>query len=112
MRLSILIPVYNERTMVERSLAQVLAVALPENIGVVHHVEEFADRARRNQDKHRNHQGPKHDQAVGRHAERCSRPYLSMADSESRSAKPLRQPLTNCSTVNNAISAPDSGIAA
>ena len=32
MRLSILIPVYNERTMVERSLAQVLAVPLPENM--------------------------------------------------------------------------------
>jgi glycosyltransferase involved in cell wall biosynthesis len=32
MRLSILIPVYNERTMVERSLAQVLAVLLPENM--------------------------------------------------------------------------------
>jgi len=32
MRLSILIPVYNERTMVERSLAQVLAAPLPENM--------------------------------------------------------------------------------
>ncbi len=32
MRLSILIPVYNERTVVERSLAQVLAAPLPENI--------------------------------------------------------------------------------
>src|SRR6202045_4493573 len=31
LRLSILIPVYNERTMVERSLAQVLAAPLPEN---------------------------------------------------------------------------------
>ncbi len=30
--LSILIPVYNERTVVERSLAQVLAAALPENM--------------------------------------------------------------------------------
>jgi glycosyltransferase involved in cell wall biosynthesis len=32
LRLSILIPVYNERTMVERSLAQVLAAPLPENM--------------------------------------------------------------------------------
>jgi glycosyltransferase involved in cell wall biosynthesis len=32
LRLSILIPVYNERTMVERSLAQVLATPLPENM--------------------------------------------------------------------------------
>src|SRR3984893_5871872 len=32
MRLSILIPVYNERTMVERSLAQVLNAPLPENM--------------------------------------------------------------------------------
>jgi glycosyltransferase involved in cell wall biosynthesis len=32
LRLSILIPVYNERTMVERSLAQVLNAPLPENI--------------------------------------------------------------------------------
>ena len=32
MRLSILIPVYNERTVVERSLAQVLAAHLPENM--------------------------------------------------------------------------------
>ena len=32
MRLSILIPVYNERTVVERSLAQVLAAPLPENM--------------------------------------------------------------------------------
>src|ERR1700719_2139725 len=32
MRLSILIPVFNERTMVERSLAQVLAAPLPENM--------------------------------------------------------------------------------
>jgi glycosyltransferase involved in cell wall biosynthesis len=32
MLLSILIPVYNERTVVERSLAQVLAAALPENM--------------------------------------------------------------------------------
>ena len=32
MRLSILIPVYNERTVVERSLAQVLAAQLPENM--------------------------------------------------------------------------------
>ncbi len=32
MRLSILIPVYNERTMVERSLAQVLNAPLPENL--------------------------------------------------------------------------------
>ncbi len=32
MKLSILIPVYNERTVVERSLAQVLAAPLPENI--------------------------------------------------------------------------------
>ena len=32
MLLSILIPVYNERTMVERSLAQVLAAPLPENM--------------------------------------------------------------------------------
>ncbi len=30
--LSILIPVYNERTVVERSLAQVLAAPLPENM--------------------------------------------------------------------------------
>ncbi len=33
MLLSILIPVYNERTVVERSLAQVLAAPLPENMG-------------------------------------------------------------------------------
>ena len=32
MRLSILIPVYNERTVVERSIAQVLAAELPENM--------------------------------------------------------------------------------
>jgi glycosyltransferase involved in cell wall biosynthesis len=32
LRLSILVPVYNERTVVERSLAQVLAAPLPENI--------------------------------------------------------------------------------
>ena len=32
LRLSILIPVYNERTMVERSLAQVLNAPLPENL--------------------------------------------------------------------------------
>ncbi len=32
MKLSILIPVYNERVMVERSLAQVLAAPLPENM--------------------------------------------------------------------------------
>ena len=32
MRLSILIPVYNERTVVERSLAQVLSAPLPENL--------------------------------------------------------------------------------
>ena len=32
LRLSILIPVYNERTMVERSLAQVLAAPLPEDM--------------------------------------------------------------------------------
>ena len=32
MKLSILIPVYNERTVVERSLAQVLAAPLPENM--------------------------------------------------------------------------------
>ncbi len=32
MKLSILIPVYNERTVVERSLSQVLAAALPENM--------------------------------------------------------------------------------
>ncbi len=32
LRLSILIPVYNERTVVERSLAQVLAAPLPENM--------------------------------------------------------------------------------
>ena len=32
MRLSILIPVYNERTVVEKSLAQVLAAPLPENL--------------------------------------------------------------------------------
>ncbi len=32
MRLSILIPVFNERTVVERSLAQVLAAPLPENM--------------------------------------------------------------------------------
>jgi glycosyltransferase involved in cell wall biosynthesis len=32
LRLSILIPVYNERTMVERSLAQVLTAPLPENL--------------------------------------------------------------------------------
>ncbi|MBZ5611407.1 MAG: glycosyltransferase [Acidobacteriia bacterium] len=32
MRLSILVPVYNERTVVERSLAQVLAAPLPENM--------------------------------------------------------------------------------
>jgi len=32
LRLSILIPVYNERTVVERSLAQVLAAHLPENM--------------------------------------------------------------------------------
>jgi glycosyltransferase involved in cell wall biosynthesis len=32
LRLSILIPVYNERTMVERSLTQVLAAPLPENM--------------------------------------------------------------------------------
>jgi glycosyltransferase involved in cell wall biosynthesis len=32
LRLSILIPVYNERTMVERSLAQVLAAPLPEKM--------------------------------------------------------------------------------
>jgi glycosyltransferase involved in cell wall biosynthesis len=32
LRLSILIPVFNERTMVERSLAQVLAAPLPENM--------------------------------------------------------------------------------
>ena len=32
MLLSILIPVYNERTVVERSLAQVLAAPLPENM--------------------------------------------------------------------------------
>ena len=32
MLLSILIPVYNERTVVERSLAQVLAAVLPENM--------------------------------------------------------------------------------
>ena len=32
MRLSILIPVYNERTVVEKSLAQVLAAPLPEDI--------------------------------------------------------------------------------
>jgi len=32
MKLSILIPVYNERTVVERSIAQVLEAALPENI--------------------------------------------------------------------------------
>ena len=32
LRLSILIPVYNERTMVERSLAQVLNAPLPENM--------------------------------------------------------------------------------
>jgi len=33
LRLSILIPVYNERTVVERSLAQVLAAPLPEKHG-------------------------------------------------------------------------------
>ena len=32
MKLSILVPVYNERTVVERSLAQVLAAPLPENL--------------------------------------------------------------------------------
>jgi glycosyltransferase involved in cell wall biosynthesis len=32
MKLSILVPVYNERTVVERSLAQVLAAPLPENM--------------------------------------------------------------------------------
>ena len=32
MKLSILMPVYNERTVVERSLAQVLAAPLPENM--------------------------------------------------------------------------------
>ena len=32
MKLSILIPVYNERAVVERSLAQVLAAPLPENL--------------------------------------------------------------------------------
>ena len=32
LRLSILIPVYNERTVVERSLAQVLAAELPEDM--------------------------------------------------------------------------------
>jgi glycosyltransferase involved in cell wall biosynthesis len=32
LRLSILIPVYNERTVVERSLALVLAAPLPENM--------------------------------------------------------------------------------
>ena len=32
MLLSILIPVYNERTVVERSLSLVLAAALPENM--------------------------------------------------------------------------------
>ncbi|MBX5494580.1 MAG: glycosyltransferase family 2 protein, partial [Bryobacteraceae bacterium] len=32
MLLSILIPVYNERTVVERSIAQVLAAPLPENM--------------------------------------------------------------------------------
>jgi len=32
MKLSVLIPVYNERAMVERSLAQVLSVPLPENM--------------------------------------------------------------------------------
>jgi glycosyltransferase involved in cell wall biosynthesis len=32
LRLSILVPVYNERTVVERSLAQVLAAPLPENM--------------------------------------------------------------------------------
>jgi len=32
MKLSILIPVYNERTVVERSLTQVLAAPLPENM--------------------------------------------------------------------------------
>jgi glycosyltransferase involved in cell wall biosynthesis/phospholipid N-methyltransferase len=32
LRLSILIPVYNERTVVERSLAQVMAAPLPENL--------------------------------------------------------------------------------
>src|SRR5580692_3236804 len=32
MRLSILIPVYNERTVVERSIAQVLAAPLPESM--------------------------------------------------------------------------------
>jgi glycosyltransferase involved in cell wall biosynthesis len=32
LRLSILIPVYDERTVVERSLAQVLAAPLPENM--------------------------------------------------------------------------------
>ncbi|MEK7403844.1 MAG: glycosyltransferase [Acidobacteriota bacterium] len=32
MKLSVLIPVYNERTVVERSLAQVLAAPLPENM--------------------------------------------------------------------------------
>jgi glycosyltransferase involved in cell wall biosynthesis len=33
MKLSILVPVYNERTVVERSLAQVLTAPLPENMG-------------------------------------------------------------------------------
>src|SRR5579859_5907967 len=32
MKLSILVPVYNERTVVERSLTQVLAARLPENM--------------------------------------------------------------------------------
>src|SRR5205085_10260431 len=32
MKLSILVPVFNERTVVERSLAQVLAAPLPENL--------------------------------------------------------------------------------
>ena len=32
LRLSILVPVYNERTVVERSLALVLAAPLPENM--------------------------------------------------------------------------------
>ena len=58
MKLSILMPVYNERTMVERCIAGVLAAPLPENM------EREADRRRR--PLHRRHL--RHPGAAGRAA--------------------------------------------